>query len=107
MTDFQRSDAADATKPGPAQPSTLSSIAKPFLASIVRHSLTVAAGALVAHGTVSSSTGEQLVGAGMVVAGLAWSWWDKRGRAQLVQALDDARALLHARAEAARKARGN
>lgn len=103
MTDVQASDAAlRSTAAAPAPPETMSAILKPFLASAVRHALTVAAGALVAHGTISGGTAEQLIGVGMGLAGVAWAWWDKRGRAMLLQDIANLRAILQAKADAAR-----
>lgn len=55
---------------------------KPILAGIVRHGLTTAGGALVAGGYIQSSDTSAFVGGGMVLAGIAWSWWQKSGQAQ-------------------------
>lgn len=55
-------------------------LVKPFLASLARHCLT-AAGAYMGF-TGSEET--QFVGAGMVLAGLAWAWWQKVGQDKLV-----------------------
>jgi hypothetical protein len=84
-----------------SSPSTLDFI-KPFAAAALRHILTVGAGIIVAHGYANSSGAEQLVGAGMTIGGIAWSWYEKYGRAQLAQTLADAQALLHAKAQQAR-----
>lgn len=56
-----------------------------LLAAALRHALTTAAGALVAHGYLMSSESEQFIAAGMLLTGLFWSWYQKRGQA-LVQA---------------------
>jgi hypothetical protein len=58
---------------------------KPILAGMVRHLLTTAGGALVAGGYMQSSDMAGFVGGGMLIAGIAWSWWNKRGQS-LVQA---------------------
>lgn len=89
----------------PRAPVSTLDILRPFAAAALRHALTVGAGALMAHGAVSSSGAEELVGAGMTIGGIAWSWYEKRGRAQLAQALSDAQAILRAKADAARAAR--
>lgn len=75
---------------------------KPFLAAFVRHALTVAAGALAAHGYMSSSGAEQFIGFGMTCAGLAWSWWQKSGHAAVAADIENLRTILAARAAAAR-----
>lgn len=58
---------------------------KTILAGMVRHALTTAGGMLVAGGYMESSQTGAFVGGGMVLAGIAWSWWQKRGQA-VVQA---------------------
>lgn len=88
--------------PQPSTP-TMLDVIKPFAVACLRHALTVGAGVLATHGTISASGSEQLVGAGMVVGSLVWSWYEKRGRVQITQALQDAQALLHARAVQARQ----
>ncbi len=75
---------------------------KPFLAAAVRHALTVAAGMLAAHGYMSSSGAEQFIGFGMTCAGLAWSWWEKSGHTAVAADIANLRAILAARAQAAR-----
>jgi hypothetical protein len=79
-------------------------VLKPFAASALRGVLQAGAGVLATHGLISSSGTEQFVGAGLMIGSFVWSWYEKRGRVQLAQALDDARALLHARAQQARQA---
>lgn len=54
---------------------------QPILAGIARHALTTAGGALVTGGYMQSSEMTAFVGGGMVVAGIIWSWWQKRGQA--------------------------
>lgn len=53
----------------------------PILAGIARHALTTAGGALVTDGVIQSSDVSGFVGAGMVLLGIGWSWWNKRGQA--------------------------
>jgi hypothetical protein len=45
---------------------------------IVRHALTTIGGALVASGTLDPSQVEVLTGAGVALAGIGWSVWEKR-----------------------------
>lgn len=47
---------------------------------LARHLLTSAAGVLAAHGYINSNGKEQFIGAGMVLLGVAWSWYQKTGR---------------------------
>lgn len=54
---------------------------KPILAGIARHALTTAGGMLVTDGVMQNSDVNGFVGAGMVILGVAWSWWNKRGQA--------------------------
>jgi hypothetical protein len=44
-----------------------------------RHALTTIGGALVTGGYLQSSELSDFIGAGMIFAGIAWSWWQKRG----------------------------
>ncbi len=57
------------------------------LGLIARHALTTLAGVLVAHGYLGSSGTEQFIGAGMMLAGVGWSWWQKSGQAQVADLL--------------------
>jgi hypothetical protein len=52
-------------------------------AGIIRHLITTAAGALVANGTIQSSQSQQFIGAAMFFVGIAWSWWQKSGQAEV------------------------
>jgi hypothetical protein len=52
-----------------------------ILALLARHALTYVGGILAAHGYLGSSTTEGFVSAGMLLAGVAWSWWQKQGQA--------------------------
>lgn len=61
-------------------------------AGIVRHLLTGAAGVLVSAGYLQSSQTEQFIGAGMLVVGIAWSWWQKKGQAEALDLLRRAKS---------------
>jgi hypothetical protein len=65
---------------------------KPILAGLVRHLLTTAGGMLVAGGYMDSSDEASFIGGGMVVAGIIWSWWQKRGQALVADELSRLRA---------------
>jgi len=54
---------------------------------IVRHSLTTLAGILIAHGYLQSSMNDQFIAAGMLFAGIAWSWWQKSGQSEVAAEL--------------------
>lgn len=56
---------------------------KAILAGFVRHALTTAGGALVTGGVLQSSQVTDFVGAGMILAGVAWSWYEKKGQAEI------------------------
>lgn len=64
-----------------------SEVLKPILAGMVRHGLTALGGILVTDGVMQSSEMSGFVGAGMVIAGVAWSWWQKRGQQKVVAIL--------------------
>ena len=52
-----------------------------------RHGLTVIGGALAHDGILPDGvTPESFVGAGMVLAGVVWSWWQKQGHAAALAA---------------------
>jgi hypothetical protein len=53
---------------------------QPILAGVARHVLTAAGGALVTSGYIQSSDVAGIVGTGMVLLGVAWSWWQKEGQ---------------------------
>lgn len=61
-------------------------------ALLLRHALGTGAGALAAHGYISSSATEQVVAVGMMLAGAAWSWWQKRGQALLLAEVQELRS---------------
>ncbi len=52
------------------------------ISAIIRHGLTTGGGALVSTGMISASDAQALVGAGMTVAGIAWSILRKWQRQQ-------------------------
>ena len=60
---------------------------KPILSLAARHLLTTAGGALVTSGVIQSGEVQGFVGAGMVIAGVLWSWWQKRGQAIVAEQL--------------------
>lgn len=63
----------------------------PILAGLLRHGLTTVGGVLVSSGYMQSSDTAAFVGGGMVIAGVAWSWWQKSAaRAQLLAAIKGA-----------------
>lgn len=74
---------------------------KPFLAALLRHLLTLGAGALATHGVINSSGTEQFIGFGMTCGGLFWSWWKTSGHAAVAQDIANLRAILAARAAGA------
>lgn len=45
---------------------------------IVRHGLSWAGGLLVANGYANASTEQQIIGAGITLAGILWSWIQKK-----------------------------
>lgn len=49
--------------------------------TLARHALTTGAGYLVGQGLIDAAQAEILVGVGMGVVALAWSFWEKRSRA--------------------------
>ena len=59
-------------------------VLKPILAGLVRHGLTALGGILVTDGVMQQGETTGFVGAGMVIAGVAWSWYQKVGQAQLL-----------------------
>lgn len=58
-------------------------ILKPFLGGVARQGIT----ALGAYMGFTGSTETQFVGAGMVIAGLGWEWWQQRGQSQFIAIL--------------------
>ena len=60
---------------------------KQIILSQIRHSVTIAAGALVTHGLTSDSGAQQFIGAVMALAGIAWSIADKYLRAEFPDAV--------------------
>jgi hypothetical protein len=58
-----------------------------ILAAIARHGLTALGGVLVTDGVMQQGDVTGFVGAGMVLLGIGWSWWQKRGQAQVADGL--------------------
>lgn len=52
---------------------------KPMIEGLVRHIFTIAGGALVSRGVIDAEIASQIVGVGVTITGIAWSFWDKRG----------------------------
>lgn len=52
-----------------------------IVSAVLRHLLTAVGGIAVARGYLDSGTLETTVGAVLTIVGVAWSIWDKRGRA--------------------------
>jgi hypothetical protein len=73
----------------------------PVLAGLARHALTSAGGALVAGGYMQSSDTAAFVGGGMVVAGVVWSWWQKKGQTEALAALAKMKRIVTRRANTA------
>ena len=49
-----------------------------FTAGILRHILTTAGGVLVAKGYLEEGMLQEVIGAVLTLAGVAWSMWEKR-----------------------------
>ena len=69
--------------------SETTTILQTTVAGLVRHAMTVAAGALVTAGLIHSGTDQTSfvdVGSGIIVGGLGllWSWWQKVGHQRVV-----------------------
>lgn len=62
-------------------------VLKPILAGMARHALTALGAVLVNDGVIQQGDITGFVGAGMVIVGVAWSWWQKRGQAQVAEGL--------------------
>jgi hypothetical protein len=65
----------------------LISIMRPFVFAMVRHILTTAGGFFAAKGIISGSAVTDFIGAGMVMAGVLWSWWEKVGHGSMLAML--------------------
>ena len=77
---------------------------KTILGLIVRHGLTTLGGVLVAHGYIGGNGIEQFVSAGMVLAGVGWSIWDKYLKSILINELEIIKTKSQLRAD---QAKGN
>lgn len=64
-----------------------SDLFKSIFAGLARHALTTLGGILVADGVMSTSQDSQFIGAGMVLTGIAWSWYQKVGSAEIAALL--------------------
>jgi hypothetical protein len=53
-------------------------------AGLIRHAVTTIGGMLVADGIISPGDDTKLAGSVMIIVGIAWSWWQKRGQAQAI-----------------------
>lgn len=60
---------------------------KALLGLGVRHGLTTLGGMLVTSGYMQSGEMQTFIGGGMVLAGVLWSWWQKRGQAEVAALL--------------------
>jgi high-affinity Fe2+/Pb2+ permease len=62
-----------------------------IIGGVSRHVLTGVAGFLFAHGAIAASQKEQFISIGCSVilwaAGVAWSWWNKQGQADVMARL--------------------
>jgi hypothetical protein len=67
-----------------------------ILAMLARHALTVAAGWLATKGYIDSSATEGVISAGMTVAAVGWSWWQKTGQAEIAAELVKLKAQKNA-----------
>jgi len=76
----------------PTTPAAIDPATAAILRGVARHGLTTVAGYLVAHGYLADSDTQQFVGAGLVLAGLAWSVLDKLARAELQRLVELAAA---------------
>ena len=56
---------------------TIFGIPAALAGSVLRHALTGGAGALAAAGYLTNDEAAMVVSAGMGIAGLAWSFWEK------------------------------
>jgi hypothetical protein len=65
---------------------------------IIKKGLIVAGTGLASHGIINSSQTETFVSAGMVLVGLAWSFWNDYGRAIVLSQLDVLKAKSLAQA---------
>lgn len=57
-----------------------------IILGIVRHLLTIGAGALASKGVIAQSETETVVGAGLALIGIVWSAIDKKRQAKKLRA---------------------
>lgn len=62
-------------------------LVKPLLAGAARHALTTFGGSLATAGIIQANGVSEFVGAGMCLAGIGWSWWQKVGQAKVAALL--------------------
>lgn len=70
----------------------------------IKKGLLVAGTGLASHGIINSSQTEMFVSAGMVVVGLAWSFWNDYGKAIVLSQLEVLKAKSLAQAASMRQA---
>jgi hypothetical protein len=70
---------------------------KQVILGLIRHVLTVGAGALVTDGYLSSSDAQTAVGAVMALAVIGWSAWNKYGHSRQIVGLKLALASVPSR----------
>lgn len=61
-----------------AADATIDSLVKKTLVSVARHGLTSLGSVLVSHGYITGNQTSDLMGAGMVLVGLLWSFLEKK-----------------------------
>jgi hypothetical protein len=69
-------------------------LVKQVAGGMIRHALTTFGGMLVAAGIIDNTEVSAFVGAGMCLAGIAWSWWQKRGQAAIIADLKRFRDMI-------------
>lgn len=72
----------------PTVDAPISNLAIQIAASTARHALTALGGSLAADGILSSTDVPTFVGAGLMVLGVAWAWWQKVGQAAALAELN-------------------
>lgn len=59
---------------------------KQIVMSTARHALTMVAGMLVSDGIITGSQTNDLIGSGLFVVGIAWSYWQKHNQQKAIVA---------------------
>lgn len=57
-----------------------SDFVKEAVMGFVRHSLTTLAGMLISQGLITNNQTNDLIGSGLFIAGILWSWWQKHNQ---------------------------